>query len=125
MGVTGKTGEFIVGDSRGVWKTRTVQRRPLEDRWSSLSVEMVVGVPWDVKNDGEKADGDKPEVIVMPREEDKETRNALPEEAVPRRLKIRKADLYKHGFTAKCLGVHGGVAGRGGEAAQRGVQSPN
>ena len=28
LGVKGSTGEFIVGDGRGVWRTRTVQRKP-------------------------------------------------------------------------------------------------
>ena len=41
LGVKGKTGEFIIGDSAGVWKTRTVQRKPIGERWNAGSAEMV------------------------------------------------------------------------------------
>ena len=32
LGVRASSGEMIIGDERGVWRTRTLQRRPLEDR---------------------------------------------------------------------------------------------
>ena len=32
LGVRAKSGEIIVGDKNGVWKTRTVQRKPVQDR---------------------------------------------------------------------------------------------
>ena len=32
LGVKGSIGEMIVGDSKGVWVTRTVRRKPLEER---------------------------------------------------------------------------------------------
>ena len=33
LGLKATTGEIIVGTKSGVWKTRSVQRRPLEERW--------------------------------------------------------------------------------------------
>lgn len=45
LGVKGKSGEIIVGDPSGVWKTRSVQRKPIDERWSKRSVDMIVGVP--------------------------------------------------------------------------------
>ena len=43
----GKTNEYIIGDRNGVWKTRTVCRRPKEERWlGELNLSMVVGAPW-------------------------------------------------------------------------------
>ena len=32
LGVRGKSGEIIVGNGKGVWKTRTVRRKPIEER---------------------------------------------------------------------------------------------
>ena len=46
LGIKGASGEFIIGDKKGVWKTRTVRRRPEEDRWGAENLEMVGGVPW-------------------------------------------------------------------------------
>ena len=41
LGVKGRTGEFIVGDSKGVWKTRTIQRTPTTSRWAQSNAELV------------------------------------------------------------------------------------
>ena len=41
LGVKGRTGEFIVGDSKGVWKTRTIQRTPMTTRWAPSNAELV------------------------------------------------------------------------------------
>ena len=32
LGVKGTTGEIIVGDKKGVWRTRTVRRKTVEER---------------------------------------------------------------------------------------------
>ena len=32
LGIRGTSGEIIIGDKKGVWKTRTVQRKPVQDR---------------------------------------------------------------------------------------------
>ena len=46
LGIKSRSGEVVVGDKNGVWKTRTIQRRPREDRWQGESnMAMVVGVP--------------------------------------------------------------------------------
>ena len=63
LGVKGRTGEFIIGDSKGVWKTRTLQRTPAGSRWARGNAELVRGVPWKTNDADEKADGDDMEVI--------------------------------------------------------------
>ena len=45
LGVKGSSGEDIVGDGNGVWKTRTLMRRPLEERWDKGALGLVGGVP--------------------------------------------------------------------------------
>lgn len=58
LGVKGSTGELIVGDQRGVWKTRTVRRKPESERWKKENMEMVSGVPWRVREDDPEVDGE-------------------------------------------------------------------
>ena len=41
VGVKGRSGAFIVLDINGVWKTRTVQRRPIVERWPADSAEEI------------------------------------------------------------------------------------
>ena len=52
LGVKGKTGEVIVGDKKGVWKTRTVQRKPASERCSIDNADMIIGLPWNVRPRG-------------------------------------------------------------------------
>ena len=54
VGIKGSTGEVMVADGRGVWVTRTVRRKTLEDRWQQKNSELVVGLPWDGKRPGEE-----------------------------------------------------------------------
>ena len=68
LGIKGKTGEIIVGDAEGVWRTRTIRRTEAE-RWRDTHASMVVGVPWnhgkhDLEPDGEAL----PAVTMEPRE---------------------------------------------------------
>ena len=45
LGVKGTTGDMIVGFKKGVWRTRTMRRKTLEERWARENLEMVGGVP--------------------------------------------------------------------------------
>ena len=65
LGVRGKSGELIVGNRSGVWKTRTLRRKPSEDRWTQRAAELVVGVPWRTSDDDPKIDGERREVTVL------------------------------------------------------------
>ena len=107
LGMKGSTGEIIVGNERGVWVTRTTQRKPEEERWQRDNLKMIVGVPWKKNDEDPKADGEnmKTEVTVM----DKEYRERLDEErmgyeAVPRRVYLQKGDFERHGYTKGCPG---------------------
>ena len=102
LGVKGTTGEMIVGDKKGVWRTRTVRRKTLEERWDPKTLELVGAVPWKTDNgDGEDL---KTEVTIM----DKDYKEKISEEAsgevVPRRMYIRKSDVEEHGYTVRCPG---------------------
>ena len=55
LGVKGSTGEVTIGDGDGVWRTRTVRRRPEELRWRAEEIKKIRGLPWD--REGEKKEG--------------------------------------------------------------------
>jgi len=102
LGVKGTTGEMIVGDRKGVWRTRTVRRKTLAERWTRENLEMVGGVPWQM----EEVDGEdlKLEVTVMDKDYRERVREEAAEETVPRRMFIRKQDVEEHGYTTRCPG---------------------
>ena len=58
LGVKGSTGEMIVGDKRGVWRTRSIRRKPEGERWSRENLKLIGGVPWNMTHDGE-GDGER------------------------------------------------------------------
>ena len=33
LGIMGKSGKMIIGDGKGVWKTRSIHRKPVGERW--------------------------------------------------------------------------------------------
>jgi hypothetical protein len=109
LGVRGISGEIIVGTKSGVWKTRTIQRKPHEYRWCQDNVEMVGGVPWNTnaEDKGDEPDGDIPKVVIkldQRNEGEKESEVIRESVEVPRSFAITKADLEKHGYTLKCAG---------------------
>ena len=54
---------MIVGDTKGVWRTRTVWRKALGEKRTRDNFEMVGGVPWQMGDvDGEDL---KLEVTIM------------------------------------------------------------
>ena len=67
LGVKGSTGEYIVGDGAGVWKTRTVWRKIESERWNKDTIKLVGGVPWKVNPQDPNVDGEgmKLDVTVM------------------------------------------------------------
>ena len=113
LGVKGTSGEFIIGDKKGIWKTRTVRRRPEEDRWGAANLEMVGGVPWRTSEEDEDADGEvlrreAPEAVRMEPEEEERREEELP---IPRAVYLRKTDLEKHGYTKDCPGCRAVLRG--------------
>ena len=58
LGIKGSTGELMVGDAKGVWKTRTVHRKPKEQRWDVETLKLVGGVPWRTNEDDPNIDGE-------------------------------------------------------------------
>ena len=106
LGIKGSSGEYIVGDSKGIWKTRTLRRRPDEEKWDAENLQLVGGVPWRTSDSDAKADGEAWKMDVPP---------AIPtttgeveedgwKEVVPRRAGLRREDFEKHGYSGGCPG---------------------
>jgi len=113
LGVKSLTGEFIVGDENGVWKTRSVHRKPFEHRWDGEALAKVAGVPWRTSDGDQEVDGEKlPSVTKVMSEKEEENEN-LAGESVPRRFPISRKDLTTHGYTSGCPGckavLRGGI----------------
>ena len=104
LGVKGSTGEMIIGDERGVWRTRTIRRKPEGERWSRKNLDKIGGVPWKMTKAGD-GDGEelKTEVTIMDKEY-RERARLEEHEAVPRKVYIAKEDLEVHGYTVGCPG---------------------
>ena len=58
LGVKGLSDEKIMGTTEGIFRTRTTQRVPIEERWNPEASSLVGGVPWSLNAYDEKADGE-------------------------------------------------------------------
>ena len=71
-------------------------------KWARESLEMVGRVPWQMGDvDGEDL---KLEVTIMDKDYRERMREEATEEAVPRRMFIRKQDVEEHSYTLRCPG---------------------
>ena len=73
-------------------------------------------MPWKVNEDDEKADGECLIAIKLSEEEIaeqiREKEFDMGDTAAPRRLKITRADLKTHGYSARCDGCRAALEGR-------------
>ena len=114
LGVRTVSGEVIVGTKEGIWKTRTVTRKPVEERWSKDAETLVGGVPWKMSADDEEADGvmEKFGLGAKMTAEDEQRIAEEVKETVPRRFLIQKRDLDAHGYSKDCAGCRAALGGR-------------
>ena len=53
VGYRSQSGEYMVANDEGTYKTRTVKRMPVEERWNKEAVEDLKWTPWKFKADVE------------------------------------------------------------------------
>jgi hypothetical protein len=116
LGYRSASGETIVGTNKGVFRTRTVQRKPYEQRWSSENLDMVAGTPWKTsgEQDKENDEGVMPEIVVrmeVPEAMKIDRPEANASEYVPRRVYLRSKEFDEHGFTPGCGGCNAMMKG--------------
>lgn len=108
----------MVGTKKGIWRTRSVRRKPIELRWKTENMEMVGGVPWKMNENDEKVDGEGlrggvvrfENVGPMREEEEDEVRRSVGA-VPPRTFSTSTEDYNKHGFTQKCAGCRAILTG--------------
>ena len=108
LGRKATTGETIVGTAEGIFRTRTLKKKPEQDRWDPKHSDMVGGVPRRTTADDDSADGEKLPTTLRP--ENFETLNSAKEKdeiaktTAPKGFMITKADLDKYAYTKGCQG---------------------
>ena len=112
VGYRSNSGEFMVANQAGVYKTRNIRRKPVEERWDKDAVEGLKFTPWRVREQAAR-DTDQPlrEQQLQPHVDIQVDESLNPDvpppkpaEAIPRRVYITRAVLEKYGFTDGCLG---------------------
>ena len=117
LGMKSTTGEIVVGNKQGVWKTRTVRRKPEDQRWSVDNMSMIVGVPWRRNDEEGKKDDDemKGGVIkldggIMEDAEKSQVRQVV-DIVPPKAFHTRREDYEKYGYTRGCAGCRSLLTG--------------
>ena len=101
MGIKWRTGESWIATADGIVKTSAIRRVGAHRRWDAESLLKVKGVPWDhVQRDATPGNVrvqwlDPPAVGPV---------HVFDEGPQPRRVYIKRDDLYRHGFTEGCPG---------------------
>ena len=110
LGLSRKSGEYIIGTPEGIRKARTVFRVPEAERWDAMLLDTFKGLPWNLKPEDDEESGEMPEVIVI--DEELAQEGVGVEEkgmaVVPRRARLDRSEvkkfIEKYGATAGCPG---------------------
>jgi hypothetical protein len=103
LGVRGASGEIVVGNETGVWKTRSIQRKPLSERWAEGALEVIRHVPWRVSDEDPNMDGEKLQLEGTSRKLD-EPEVQLQRDVAVAPNRFMREDLERHGYSANCPG---------------------
>ena len=122
IGYRANTGEFMVASGDGVFKTRNLRRRPIEERWSTRDVKELRFTPWKVRDQvprqqaqREVQEHHQPHVdIQVDTSINVDLPKPEPAEAIPRRVYLTKAVLEKYGMTDGCMGCTTSAIGGSG-----------
>ena len=95
LGYSRTSNSYLVATDDGIKDVRGVHRKPEPNRWDAARLAGLKATPWNTrtKHDSEVVFNDP-----VPREA-QDTRD---KDVVPRRMRITKADLEKHGYTETC-----------------------
>ena len=106
VGYKSLSGEYMCSTATGVYKSRNVKRKPVEERWSGENMNMVKGVPWCANGNDGKFDDIMPAIQIEVKEPGVEVMAPRSREdvALPRRVYINRKDIDVHGPTPGCAG---------------------
>ena len=109
MGVKWRTGESWIATGGGICKASAIRRVGGHRRWDAEGLLQVKGVPWDHV----QKDADPGEVRIRWLDPSLLPTPVVAEDDGPkrRRARLNKEDLYKFGFTDRCLGCQAIIQG--------------
>ena len=86
--------------------TRTVRRKPAEERWSVENLRLVTGVPWQPAPGDDNVENTMPSLDLPVADPEVEIRRpeVREKECVPRRMYLREKNLEEFGRTVGCKG---------------------
>ena len=107
LGVNLSTGESIVGTKDGVYKAKSLHRKPLDQRWDADQFLNARGTTWKPYHLTE----DDRLRVNLPNADDLDLEprartSAAAEEYVPRTFKIERRDIPKYKATPNCTGCY-------------------
>ena len=110
-GIKATSGEFIVDTARGIWRTRTISKRPEQEQWSASNLQLVGGVPLRLSDQDPKIDGEAM-VVDVPPSVTAEMKDAPATHLLaPNNFYVRKHDLEAYGYTQGCPGCRSVLRG--------------
>ena len=129
MGYQTQSGEYMVANSEGAYKTRTMKRIPETERWDKSGIEGMPWTPWKFKASGgaggsgetDRAGPDSFLDIEIDKSISMPAPPRVEEDAMPRRVYITRAVLNQYGLTDGCVGCANSTIGGTGIPQFRGV----
>ena len=94
LGYHRRTNTYILGTADGICTSRSIQRRPHENRWNAALIEQMRATPWNTR--------ERSEVRVRFAEAPRDPPPTPSAHPVPKRFRINLADLRTYGFTEGC-----------------------
>ena len=104
LGVQLGTEEHVIGTPTGIFKARSIRRKPADSRWDKEQIASIMGTPWKPYNFTES---DKLR-IALPKiaEPSEPTERVTIDDPVPKKVRIERRDLEKLGYTPSCPGCY-------------------
>ena len=104
LGIRLGTEEHVVGNASGVFKARSIRRKPSESRWDPKQIADVMGTPWKPYNltESDSLRVSLPEMQEVPLPVER----TVAEDQSPKMVTIERRDLERLGYTPSCPGCY-------------------
>ena len=104
IGVNMVTDEHLVGTRHDIYTSRTVRRKPANEKWSATAVIGIRYVPW-------RPVPDRPDGLLQPKtvpneNDDPNPDSTLDPEMAPQRFRSERKHLEKYHYTSGCPGCY-------------------
>ena len=115
LGIKMESDEVIIGTDHGVFRTRSIKRKPADRRWDSDAIRKISGTPWKPY-----AHTDEDRILTrttLPRppgvqSEPSNGERKIEEDPAPKRIRIERRDLERIGYSPGCAGCYSARMGK-------------